>query len=72
VTLIKGSTLYVTDSSGTTSMVKTSASSRVTKTVTSSVQNIRPGSVVTVVGSQAKDGSYTATSIAVSNGANRG
>jgi hypothetical protein len=72
VTLIKGSTLYVTDSSGTTSLVKTSAASRVTKTVTSSVKNIRPGSVVTVVGTQAKDGSYTATSISVSNGANGG
>ena len=72
VTLIKGSTLYVTDSSGTTSLVKTSARSLVTKTVTSSVKNIRPGSVVTVVGPQAKDGSYTATSISVSNGANGG
>jgi hypothetical protein len=72
VTLIKGSTLYVTDSSGNTSLVKTSASSRVTKTVTSSVENILPGSVVTVVGPQAKDGSYTATSISVSNGANGG
>jgi hypothetical protein len=72
VTLIKGSTLYVTDSSGTTSLVKTSASSRVTETVTASVKTIRPGSVVTVVGPQAKDGSYTATSISVSYGANRG
>jgi hypothetical protein len=72
VTLIRGSTLYVTDSSGTTSIVKTSASSRVTKTVTSSVKNILPGQVVTVVGPQAKDGSYTATSISVSNGANGG
>jgi hypothetical protein len=68
VTLIKGTTLYVTDSSGTTSLVKTSATSRVTKTVTSSVKNIKPGSVVTVVGTQAKDGSYTATSISVANG----
>ena len=72
VTLIKGSTLYVTDSSGTTSLVKTTAASQVTKTVSSSVKNIRPGSVVTVVGTQAKDGSYTATSISVSNGANGG
>jgi hypothetical protein len=68
VTLIKGTTLYVTDSSGTTSLVKTSAASSVTKTVTSSVKNIKPGSVVTVVGTQAKDGSYTATSISVANG----
>jgi hypothetical protein len=72
VTLIKGSTLYVTNSSGTTSLVKTSASSLVTKTVTSSVKNIRPGSIVTVTGPQAKDGSYTATSISVSNGPNGG
>jgi hypothetical protein len=72
VTLIKGSTLYVTDSSGTTSLVKTSAGSLVTKTVAASVKTIRPGSVVTVVGPQAKDGSYTATSISVSNGANGG
>ena len=72
VTLIKGSTLYVTDSSGTTSIVKTSAGSLVTKTVTSNVKTIRPGSVVTVVGPQANDGSYTATSISVSNGANGG
>jgi hypothetical protein len=72
VTLIKGSTLNVTDSSGTTSLVKTSASSRVTKTVASSVKNILPGTVVTVVGPQAKDGSYTATSISVSSGANGG
>jgi hypothetical protein len=68
VTLIKGSTLYVTDSSGNTSIVKTTASSRVTKTVTSSVKNILPGSTVTIVGPQAKDGSYTATSISVANG----
>jgi hypothetical protein len=68
VTLIKGSTLYVTDNSGTTSLVKTTAASRVTKTVTSSVKNIKPGSVVTVVGTQGKDGSYTATSITVANG----
>ncbi|MDX6466332.1 MAG: hypothetical protein QOI27_1372 [Gaiellaceae bacterium] len=68
VTLIKGSTLYVTDSSGNTSIVKTSASSSVTKTVKSSVKNILPGSTVTVVGPQAKDGSYTATSISVANG----
>jgi hypothetical protein len=68
VTLIKGSSLYVTDSSGNTVLVKTAAGSRVTKTVTSSVKRILPGAVVTVVGTKAKDGSYTATSISVSNG----
>jgi hypothetical protein len=72
VTLIKGSSLYVTDSSGNTVIVKTSASSRVTKNVTSSVKGIRPGAVVNVVGKKGKDGSYTATAISVSNGANGG
>ncbi len=65
VTLIKGSTLYVTDSSGNTVLVKTSATSRVTKSVASSVKNIRPGAGVTVQGATATDGSVTATSIAV-------
>jgi hypothetical protein len=72
VTLIKGSTLYVTDSSGNTTLVKTSPTSRVTKSVASSVKNIRPGAVVTVTGPQASDGSYTASSISVSNGVNGG
>ena len=72
VTLIKGSTLYVTDSSGNTVLVKTTPASRVTKTVASSVKNVRPGAVVTIVGPQAKDGSYTATSISVANGASGG
>ena len=68
VTLIKGSTLYVTDASGNTVLVKTSQASRVTKTVASTVKGIRPGSVVTVQGATAKDGSVTANSISVGNG----
>ena len=68
VTLIKGSTLYVTDSAGNTTLVRTSPASRVTKTVASSLKSIRPGSVVTVLGAKAKDGSVTASSISAGNG----
>lgn len=65
VTLIKGSTLYVTTSSGNTVLVHTSASARVTKSVSGSVKSIHPGDSVTVVGSQAKDGSYTARQVTI-------
>ena len=70
VTLIKGSSLYVTDSTGNTVLVHTSAASRVTKTVSGSVQTIHPGDTVTVTGVQAKNGSYTAAAITIGGGAN--
>jgi hypothetical protein len=69
VTLIKGSTLYVTNSSGTTVLVHTSPASRVTKSVTGSVQTIHPGDTVTVTGAQAANGSYTAAAISIGGGA---
>ena len=68
VTLIKGSTLYVTNSSGTTVLVHTSPASRVTKSVTGSVQTIHPGDTVTVTGAQAANGSYTAAAISIGGG----
>jgi hypothetical protein len=68
VTLIKGSTLYVTDSTGTTVLVHTSPASRVTKSVSGSVQTIHPGDTVTVTGVQAKNGSYTAAAISIGGG----
>ena len=70
VTLIKGSSLYVTDSTGNTVLVHTSPASRVTKTVSGSVQAIHPGDTVTVTGVQAKNGSYTAAAITIAGGAN--
>ena len=70
VTLIKGSSLYVTDATGNTVLVHTSAASRVTKTVSGSVQTIHPGDTVTVTGVQAKNGSYTAAAITIAGGAN--
>ena len=65
VTLIKGSTLYVTSASGNTVLVHLSASSRVSKSVSGSAKAIHPGDTVTVVGSQGKDGSYTARQVTI-------
>ena len=68
VTLIKGTTLYVTNAAGNTVLVKTSAQSRVTKSVAGSVKTIHPGDSVTVTGSQNKDGSVTARQVTVGGG----
>jgi hypothetical protein len=70
VTLIKGSTLYVTEASGNTVIVRTSPSSRVTKTVSGSVETIHPGDAVAVTGPQSANGSYTASSIAITSAGN--
>jgi hypothetical protein len=66
VTLIKGSTLYVTDFSGNTIKVSTPKGLRVSKTVTSSVKNIHPGDSVVVVATKTKGG-YVARSVTVNN-----
>jgi hypothetical protein len=70
VTLIKGSTLYVTDASGNTVLVHTTAGSAVQKTVSGTLKTVHPGDSVTVTGSQNKDGSYSAQKITIggSNG----
>jgi hypothetical protein len=65
VTLIKGSTLYVTDFSGNTIKVQTTKGLKVTKTVTSSVKTVHPGDSVTVVATKQKNGSYVASSVSV-------
>jgi hypothetical protein len=65
VTAIKGSTLYVTDSSGNVVKVTTSPASTVSKTVSSSVKKINPGDTVVIRGSQAKNGTIAAESISV-------
>lgn len=63
VTVIKGSTLYVTDTNGNTVKVVTSPRSTVTKTVTTNAKAIHPGDTVVVRGTTAKNGSVTAQSI---------
>lgn len=70
VTLIKGRTLYVTDVSGNTVLVHTTASSRVSKSVTANIRTIHPGDTVTVSGSQNKDGSVAARQVTIGGGAN--
>jgi len=69
VTLIKGTTLYVTNAAGNTVLVQTSSQSRVSKSVSASVKTIHPGDSVTVIGSQNKKGVVTARQITV-GGAN--
>ncbi len=49
-------------------LVHTSPASRVTKSVTGSVQTIHPGDTVTVTGVQAANGSYTAAAISIGGG----
>jgi outer membrane murein-binding lipoprotein Lpp len=67
VTLIKGNDIYVTDTSGTTTIVH-AGSATVTKSVTGSLKSINPGDAVTVVGTQGSNGSTTARSITVGGG----
>jgi hypothetical protein len=70
VTLIKGSNLYVTDASGNTVIVKTTAGSTVKKTVSGTIKSVHPGDSVAVTGTQNADGSYSASGITIggSNG----
>ncbi len=70
VTLIKGSTLYVTDASGNTVLVHTNAGSKVQQTVAGTIKTVHPGDTVTVAGTQNSDGSYSARQITIggSNG----
>jgi hypothetical protein len=70
VTLIKGSTLYVTDASGNTVLVHTTAGSKVQQTVSGTVKTVHPGDAVTVTGTQNSDGSYSARQITI--GGNNG
>jgi hypothetical protein len=70
VTLIKGSTLYVTDASGNTVLVHTTAGSKVDQTVAGTIKTVHPGDAVTVTGTKNNDGSYSARQITIggSNG----
>jgi hypothetical protein len=69
VTAIKGSTLYVTDTSGNTVKVSTSAASQVTKTVTGTVKDVHPGDTVVIRGATKKNGTIAASSVSLGGGA---
>src|SRR5207344_1758014 len=53
VAFIKGSTLYVTDQSGSTVKVTTKPATSVSKTSTAKLKAIHPGDTVTVIGTKA-------------------
>lgn len=69
VAYVRGNTLYVTDSQGNTVKVSAAAGSKVTKTVSTRAKSIHPGATVVVLGSKAKNGSISASSISVSSAA---
>ena len=64
VKLIKGSVIYVSDTDGNTVKVKTTAASRLTKTVAAKLKEIRPGDTLVVVGTTA-NGTVTASTISI-------
>lgn len=68
VTVVDGSTLYVTDFSGNTVKVKTPPGLRVSRSLTTSVRSIRPGEAVVVRGTQMKGGAVKASAITIENG----
>jgi hypothetical protein len=70
VTLIKGTTLYVTAANGNTVLVHTSAGSKVTKSVAGTVKTVHPGDSVMVTGAAQNDGSVTASQITIGGGTN--
>jgi hypothetical protein len=72
VAYVRGNTLYVTDSQGNTVKVNASAAAKVTKTVSTQAKSIHPGSTVVVLGSKAKNGAISATSITVNSAASGG
>jgi hypothetical protein len=72
VSYVRGSTLFGTDSQGTTKKVSTSAASRLTRSVSTNVGGIHPGETVVVQGSAGSGGSIAASSVAISAGGSGG
>ena len=60
---VKGSTLYVTGTDGTTVKVKTDDNSKVTRNAGAGVASVHPGDTVIVQGAKATSGTVTASSI---------
>jgi hypothetical protein len=65
VTAIKGSTLYVTDTSGNTVKVTVGPGVQVTKSVTGTVQSVNAGDTVVVRGTAGKNGVIAAQSVSI-------
>jgi hypothetical protein len=60
---VKGSTIYLTTTDGTTVKVKTNDNSKVTRNASSSAAAVHPGDTVVVQGAKASSGTVTASSI---------
>ncbi|BAJ29811.1 MULTISPECIES: DUF5666 domain-containing protein [Kitasatospora] len=60
---VEGDTVYLTDANGNTVKVTTQDSTKVTTTKEGKVGDLQPGQTVTVLGSKAADGSYSATQL---------
>ncbi|MEV4612224.1 hypothetical protein AB0K43_06410 [Kitasatospora sp. NPDC049258] len=60
---VDGSTVYLTDAAGNTVKVTTGDSTKVTLNKDGKVGDLQPGQSVTVVGSKAADGGFTATQL---------
>jgi ferric-dicitrate binding protein FerR (iron transport regulator) len=60
---VKGTTLYVTGTDGTTVKIRTNDDSKVTRNADSAVRSVHPGDSVVVQGTKNRSGSVTATSI---------
>jgi hypothetical protein len=65
VKLIKGTSLYVTDTSGNTVKVALTGSSAVTKTETTTIAGIHPGDTVLAIGTAGKNGIVAAKQVRV-------
>jgi hypothetical protein len=65
VSYVKGRTLYVTDTGGNTVKVTVPKGIRLTKSVSTGLNGVRPGDDVVVRGRQAADGAVTASSVSV-------
>lgn len=63
ITLVDGTTVYVTTSTGDVVIIKTNSSTTVRADQTLTLKQLTVGSTVTVTGTTASDGSVTATSI---------
>lgn len=72
VTLIRGNRLYVTEASGNTVIVEVGAGANVTRSESGSIRSIRPGDSVTVLGTQQKNGRYTARTVSIRSGGGNG
>jgi hypothetical protein len=60
---VKGSTLYVTGSDGTTVKVRVDKNAKVTRSAASTAGAVHPGDTVVIQGSTASSGTVTATSV---------